>query len=64
MIHYLTEYKAAGDIATAFPHDPTDIPQSVTDYLEDKLSNGWELVNFVGESTTLRFVFRASGRDT
>jgi len=44
MQHYLVDIKDIGDIETAFPHTPANRPASLQDYLEDKLSSGYEYV--------------------
>lgn len=52
MIHYVGINKGASDLATEYPHSPTNYRQSVLDFLEDKLTEGLEFAAYseVGES--------------
>lgn len=59
MIHYFTENRGLGDLVTAYPHSPENQDQSIVDYLEDKLANGYELVSFSWYDTGyMRFIFK------
>lgn len=59
MQHYLTERVTYGDVTTNFPHSPEDQEQSMMDYLEDKLSNGYRLVStsWYGGTSFLHCIF-------
>ena len=51
MQHYKVEYKSGGDLATAYSHDPSDAAQSMQDYLEDMLSQGWKFTGVIGATS-------------
>jgi hypothetical protein len=58
MSHYLTEETNLGALASAYPHSPENDAQSQTDYLEDKLSQGYEFVFRDGSSSGWTYIFR------
>lgn len=60
MQSYHVEEKATTDLLTEFPHDPTDVAQSIEDWLEGRLSAGYSLVTTVpgGSGNSLRYIFR------
>lgn len=62
MVHYKVDFQTTGDLVTNFPHSPQDIPASIQDYLEDKWASGWELSSAAGDSTTIRFYFKANAQ--
>lgn len=64
MQHLKVEQQAIGDVITNYFHDPEDQPQSMEDYFEDMLSQGYELVSFSFRDSTSNFVsvFRISAK--
>lgn len=65
MMHYKVEYKSGGDLATAYPHDPADGTQSMQDYLEDMLSQGWKFAGVLAASSYGgTFIFECVARPT
>jgi hypothetical protein len=65
MVRFKVEDKTAGAIASGYYHNPEDIPQSITDYLEDMFGDGWELIGTISETENgWRFLFKANGRNS
>ncbi len=58
MQHYKLVKTTLGDMATNYPHSPEDQPQSYEDYLEDMLSQGFELVTFSHDSSWIYLAFK------
>lgn len=62
MQHYKVEQQSYGDLQTNYPHTPTDNLQSISDYLEDMLSQGYELVSTWDHANGPYFAFRVSAK--
>jgi len=62
MTHFLVEQKSLSAMRTDFPHSPTDDAASFTDYVEDKLANGWRVVSHTDASNGFWFVFASEAR--
>lgn len=60
MQSYHVEDKNSGDIASEYPHDPPDGELSLQEYLEAKLSAGYEFAGVImaGSFSSWRFIFR------
>lgn len=60
MQHYLVQRQTYGDLVTNYPHSPEDQEQSFMDYLEDMLSQGYELVSHTvyGGTSFYHLVFK------
>jgi len=61
MQHFKVEHQGIGDLETSYPHDPEDQMQTIEDYLEDMLSQGFDVQSFAfrGDTSNMVFVFRA-----
>jgi hypothetical protein len=58
MMHYNTVAIDNTTLIANYPHSPTDVTQSIQDFLEDQFSHGWSLVSFgYHSSSELTFVF-------
>jgi hypothetical protein len=68
MQHFKTYFNYGyGDVATDYPHSPEDVEQSFNDWLEEELSEGWELVSHGSSASSSAipvWVFKAVGRLT
>lgn len=59
MTYFHTERQTYGDLTTNYPHSPEDQEQSFRDYLEDMLSQGYEVVSHAWYSTAfVHVIFR------
>lgn len=48
---YLVELFDPSTMRASFPHTPPDATASISDYLEDKLANGWRLKASFGDAS-------------
>lgn len=64
MMRFKVELKSVSDLVTDYPHSPQDQQQSITDYLEAQLADGWEFAGVVSSDSNWRWIFRAHGRAT
>ena len=64
MVHYKVEIAEYTDLITNYPHSPDDVKTSFSEFLEDRWSEGWELIscNFDTGNTHFRCVFRANAQ--
>ncbi len=64
MTHFHTDRQSYGDLTTNYPHSPEDQEQSVRDYLEDMLSQGYEPVShaWYGSTSFIHFIFRVAAK--
>lgn len=58
MQHYKVEQQSYGSLQTNYPHTPSDSALSAQDYLEDQLSQGFELVSTWDHANGPYFAFR------
>ncbi len=59
MQHFKLEIQSLGALVTAYPHSPEDQVASQEDYVEDMLSQGYELASVWGTSTSaMNFWFK------
>jgi hypothetical protein len=56
--HFEVEQIAFSTIEANYPHSPTDVPASIADYLEDKLSQGYDFVTMSDNGNGPYWVFR------
>lgn len=58
MTHFVVEQVAISTLESTYPHTPTDIPASIADYFEDKLSNGLEFISMSDNANGPFWFFR------
>lgn len=62
MQHFQVELTSLGALVGLYPHSPEDQIQSQMDYLEDKLSQGFEFVSRDGSASSWYYTFRVIGK--
>lgn len=62
---FMVDEQTSGDLESNYPHDPTDLAQSIHDYIEAQFALGWEFVGTVAPnvSATYWFVLKANGQN-
>ncbi len=61
MQHFYSESFTLGDLLTAYPHSPEDRAATFQDYLEDKLSQGYDFIGtsgYYGGTGPAQFFFK------
>jgi len=58
MTNYFTEEQQLDDLLTNYPHSPEDQDQSITDYLEYQLTQGYSLVGTLSDTAHWKFIFK------
>ncbi len=63
MERFKVENLGLNDLDTLYPHSPVDYQASITEYLEAKFADGWDLAEFSMDGSAW-FVFKPNGRNS